>query len=92
MQNADSYKNEVIHSESQPTCIANGYVQDDDLNIQSNSTKKSQEQTANDDKDQSHQCPDIQYIIDMAPVTFIDSCGSKMLDRVRIYAVMFLYV
>ena len=82
-QNADSYKNEVIHLESQPTCIVNGYVHDDDITIQTNSNKEAEEQTTNDDKDQSCQCPDIQYIIiDMAPVTFIDSSGSKMLERV----------
>ena len=74
----------MIHSEPQPTCIVNGYVHDDDITIQSYSTKESEEQTANDDKDQLSQSPDIQYIIiDMAPVTFVDSSGSKVLDRVR---------
>ena len=39
----------------------------------------------NSDQDQLSQCPHIQYIIiDMGPVTFIDSSGSKMLERVSI--------
>ena len=77
MQNRENHQNKVTVLESQMTCIANGYVHDDNTN---NSNKKSEQQTANGDQDQ---CPDIQYIIiDMAPVTFIDSSGSKMLERV----------
>ena len=75
----------MIHLESQPTCIVNGHARDDNINIQSSCSEMSEEQTSNGDQDQSCQCPDIQYIIiDMAAVTFIDSSGSKMLDRVRI--------
>ena len=75
----------MIQLESQPTCIANGHAHGDNFNIQSSCSEISEEQIANGNQDQLSQCPDIQYIIiDMAPVTFIDSCGSKMLDRVRI--------
>ena len=79
----------MMVSESQMTSTANGYVHDENT---SNSIKTSEEQTANDDKDQSCQCPDIQYIIiDMAPVTFIDSSGSKILERVSmLYLLVYL--
>ena len=65
--------------ESQPT--RNGDVCNN-LNIRSNSNGKLEPSG-----DQTHPCwcPDLQFIIiDMAPVTFIDSCGSKVLERVSI--------
>ena len=71
--------------ESQPTCIVNEHAHDDNPSIQSSSNKKLEEQMTNSDQDQLSQCPHIQYIIiDMGPVTFIDSSGSKMLERVSI--------
>ena len=81
-QHADDHDNESSRLESQPTC--NGGVHDSNLNEESNG--KLQGQKSNGDlEDQPCWCPDLQYIIiDMAPVTFIDSCGSKMLERVSV--------
>ena len=60
-------ENEVSQLEPQLTCIP----------------RESEKQKANGDQDQSHWCPDLRcIIIDMAPVTFIDSSGSRMLERV----------
>ena len=79
-QNTDSHTNKVCQLELQPTIVANGDVHNDNLN---NCNGNLEEQKTNDDKDQPYP---LQYIIiDMAPVTFIDSCGSKMLERVSIY-------
>ena len=80
-QNTECHDNTTCQLESQSAFIANGNVHNDSSNIQSNSDKNLEEHKTNGDKDQ----PCLQYIIiDMAPVTFIDSCGSKMLERVRI--------
>ena len=76
----------MIGLEPQPTCIINEHARDDNPNMQSSSNKKSEKQTTSSDQNQLSQCPDIQYIIiDMAPVTFIDSSGSKILERVSMY-------
>ena len=84
-QNTECHDNTTCQLESQSAFIANGNVHNDSLNIQSNYDKNLEEQKTNGDKDQPCQYPDLQYIIiDMAPVTFIDSCGSKTLERVRI--------
>ena len=83
-QNIDleCHDNKVCQLESQSTTVANGDVHNDNLNIQSNCNGNLEKQKSDDDKNQPR---DLQYIIiDMAPVTFIDSCGSKMLERVSI--------
>ena len=68
--------------ESQPAIVTNGDACNGNLNIQSNCNGNLEEHKSDDNKDQP--C-DLHYIIiDMAPVTFIDSCGSKMLERVSI--------
>ena len=85
-QNTEYHDNKVCQLESQSAVIANGDVHNDNLNIQSNRNGNLEEQNPDEDKDQPCQYPDLQYIIiDMAPVAFIDSCGSKMLERVRIF-------
>ena len=72
---------EATRLESHPT--RNGDVHDDNLDIQSNGKSE-----RFNDQPQSCWCPDLQYIIiDMAPVAFIDSCGSKMLERVSIHII-----
>ena len=69
-----------------PTIIANAACQDNQ-NVPSSSNKNLEKQIASNDKNQIYQHPDLQYIIiDMAPVTFIDSSGSNMLEKVRIHA------
>ena len=71
--------------ESQPTSITSGYGEDENFSTEGNSNKISEEQNASGNQDQSHWNADLQYIIiDMAPVTFIDSSGSKMLERVNL--------
>ena len=71
--------------ESQPTSITSGYGEDENFSMEGNSNEVSDEQNINGNQDQSHWNPDLQFIIiDMAPVTFIDSSGSKMLERVNL--------
>ena len=68
---------------AQPTVIANTEHQDNQ-NVQSNSNRNLEEQTISN---QIYGHPDLQFIIiDMAPVTFIDSSGSNMLERVSTHA------
>ena len=69
--------------EAQTKITANGDAYHDSQNVHNNSNKNLEEQITNNDKNQIYQHPDLQYIIiDMAPVTFIDSSGSNMLERV----------
>ena len=75
--------------ESQPTIIANGDLHNNSLDKpQSNHMHDEtlEEPKAKGGQDQQCMALDLKYIIiDMAPVTFIDSSGSKMLERVSIY-------
>ena len=85
-QNTGSHENDnnVCQLESQPAIVTNGDVCNGNLNIQGNCNGSLEKQKSDDNKDQ---LSDLRYIIiDMAPVTFIDSCGSKMLERVSMYS------
>ena len=91
-QNPEDYDSKACQLKSQSTIIENGYVHDDNLNTQSNFNKNLEEQNTSDDKSQPSQYTDLQYIIiDMAPVTFIDSCGSKMLEKVSILSIVIVF-
>ena len=74
--------------DTQTSCIEKTEQQNiNEFNKQNNFSEILEELNINGNQDQSHWCPDLQYIIiDMAPVTFIDSCGSKMLERVSMHA------
>ena len=86
-QSKDDCENKMSSLESQSAIIING---DMDINSQNkplnNHDETLEEPKTKGSKDQQSSALDLKYIIiDMAPVTFIDSSGSKMLERVSTY-------
>ena len=86
-QNKDNCENRISSLESQPKIIANGDLHNHNLNKpQSNHDETLEEPKAKGGQDQQCSALDLKYIIiDMAPVTFIDTSGSQMLERVSTY-------
>ena len=86
-QNKYNCENKMSSLESQSTIIINGDVHINSQNKPlSNHDETLEEPKTKGSKDQQSSALELKYIIiDMAPVTFIDSSGSKMLERVSTY-------